>query len=410
MTGNGDSYDNATSLQILEEFVVNNDELLELEERIGRFNIFDALRVERVEIRHSNFLAWLLDPAESHGQGSLFLKAILMDLLSQTPPDQRPLSPVELDGEELRGVEIRREWRHIDLLIICREPAVVIVIENKIDSSEHGPQLDRYHKIVIDQFSDVDKKLFVYLTVAGDSPSHQAWCSYTYSDIHRVLSRVRRSHKTSIGEDVLVFLDHYLSLIGSRFMDDPKIDELCRAIYRNHRQAIELIIERGSPGPPGRDSFLEWLQRSTDWTVHRHGKNQIIFSPSDWSAIDTPARILPDGKKEPWVVFEAYWDSSKCFFTVCVDRASDQKLRCRVIEYLRDNASEWGMTRGGRSFENYLVRIFRKIQIESWTDSQEVDDEQIFIKMRNRLEELCDKLASIPAAIQKVADNIGAAK
>ncbi len=54
--------------------MVENDDLLTLESRIGRFNIFDALRIMDAEIRHSNFLAFILDPAESHGQGQLFLK------------------------------------------------------------------------------------------------------------------------------------------------------------------------------------------------------------------------------------------------------------------------------------------------------------------------------------------------
>jgi len=45
------------ALESLERFVVENDELQQLEEAIGRFNIFDALGIARVEIRHSNFLA-----------------------------------------------------------------------------------------------------------------------------------------------------------------------------------------------------------------------------------------------------------------------------------------------------------------------------------------------------------------
>ena len=64
-------------LRLLERFVSEiTTTSLALEERIGALLIFsDALRIARTEIRHSNFLGWLLDPAESHGQGSLFLVA-----------------------------------------------------------------------------------------------------------------------------------------------------------------------------------------------------------------------------------------------------------------------------------------------------------------------------------------------
>src|SRR5262245_54694181 len=108
-----------TEIAALEQFVVENDELQWLEEAIGRFNIFDSLGIARVEIRHSNFLAWLLDPAESHGQGSLFLRALLMDVLRKAPANLRPISPIELDGGELRDVQIHREWQNIDLVISC---------------------------------------------------------------------------------------------------------------------------------------------------------------------------------------------------------------------------------------------------------------------------------------------------
>ena len=78
-----------TDLQALERFVAENDDLLALEEQIGRFNIFDALGIARVEIRHSNYLAWLLTPGESHGEmdvGNVVQKAEkrLSEFLKQT--------------------------------------------------------------------------------------------------------------------------------------------------------------------------------------------------------------------------------------------------------------------------------------------------------------------------------------
>jgi hypothetical protein len=209
-----------TDLEALERFVVDNDELQQLEEAIGRFNIFDSLGIARVEIRHSNFLAWLLDPAESHGLGSLFLKAILMDLLRQAPIDKRPLSPIDLDGGELKGVEIRREWQNIDLLIACHEPHFVIAIENKIDSGEHSDQLKRYKEQML---SDKPAKpMFVFLTREGKEPTDTDWVKYSYADIHRVLERAKRLYATSIGDDVRMFLEHYLNLIRGRFMDNKE--------------------------------------------------------------------------------------------------------------------------------------------------------------------------------------------
>ncbi len=61
-----------------------------------------------------------------------------MDLLKSAPSEMRPLSPVALDGTDLRGVEVRREWKNIDLLILCREPRFAVVIENKVGSQEHS--------------------------------------------------------------------------------------------------------------------------------------------------------------------------------------------------------------------------------------------------------------------------------
>lgn len=189
LSGDSEQAENlAQDMTDLERFVVENDELLQLEQLIGRFNIFDSLGIVRAEIRHSNFLAWLLDPNESHGQGSLFLNAVLMDLLRQSPPALRPFSPIQLDGAEISGVQVRREYYNIDILIECDEPRFVIVIENKIDSREHSNQLGRYRKTVKELFGDVPVQ-FVYLTREGDEPSDQGWTTYTYRDIYQTLTR-----------------------------------------------------------------------------------------------------------------------------------------------------------------------------------------------------------------------------
>ena len=41
--------------------------------RKTQFNLFEVLGRPRLELAHSSFLAWLLDPLESHGFGDAFL-------------------------------------------------------------------------------------------------------------------------------------------------------------------------------------------------------------------------------------------------------------------------------------------------------------------------------------------------
>src|SRR5690606_9986789 len=144
----------------------------------------------------------------------------------------------------------------------------VIAIENKINSGEGKGQLQRYQEVVCIEFPAL-KPMFVFLTTDGIEPSDENWMPYSYADIHRVLERIRQSNRGAIGGDVGALLEHYLRLIGSRFMNDARIDELCQRIYTNHRQALELIWERtgaaGSGVPAKIASIIR--ERPDRWTV-----------------------------------------------------------------------------------------------------------------------------------------------
>jgi hypothetical protein len=52
--------DSATCQRLLEDFVVGNVDLQRLEILLRKFNLFEALKLVWVEVRHSDFLAYLL--------------------------------------------------------------------------------------------------------------------------------------------------------------------------------------------------------------------------------------------------------------------------------------------------------------------------------------------------------------
>jgi hypothetical protein len=76
--------DAANTERLLDAFLVDNRELELLNARLARFNMFNVLRADRAEIRHSNVLAWLLTPDETHGLGAVFLRRFLSRLLMDT--------------------------------------------------------------------------------------------------------------------------------------------------------------------------------------------------------------------------------------------------------------------------------------------------------------------------------------
>ena len=65
-----ESFGSSEELNLLQELIVNNPDLEKLEGLLDRFNLFEALGIVRQEIRHSDFLAFLLDPRQNHGLDS----------------------------------------------------------------------------------------------------------------------------------------------------------------------------------------------------------------------------------------------------------------------------------------------------------------------------------------------------
>lgn len=121
--------------RILDKFLVDNADLEELSSRLSVFNIFRTLRIEKTEIRHSNVLAWLLDPRGSHGTEQAFLRRVLSTILLDNESSEVDLTPAQIELMDMMDVEIMREWRNIDLVVSSQINKWVLLVENKIKGS-----------------------------------------------------------------------------------------------------------------------------------------------------------------------------------------------------------------------------------------------------------------------------------
>ena len=69
-------------MEIRALFELENDSTFQkLNQEVNSFNGLKVLRLENHEIRHSNILAWLLNPKENHNIGDYFLRKMIEYLI-----------------------------------------------------------------------------------------------------------------------------------------------------------------------------------------------------------------------------------------------------------------------------------------------------------------------------------------
>lgn len=266
----------------LEAFVVDNKDLEQLEALIAEFNIFEALGAVRQELRHSDFLAFLMDPSQNHGLGDAFLKRMLKRLLVST--SDPPLSAVEVDVADLTEATVQREWRQIDILVSDTSSSMVCAVENKIGSDEHSGQLRRYRETVSNAFPN-DRPIFVYLTPDGDSPSDDAYIPFSYNDIMNLVEDVRKVHESTLGPDVRTLMTHYTAMLRRYIVSDSEIVQLCRRIYHRHKQALDLIFEHRPDLQWDLSELLKQLVYEAEprgLIIDHSTKSYVRFSVAEW--------------------------------------------------------------------------------------------------------------------------------
>lgn len=317
----------------------DSDGLLKLEKQISSFNVFEATGAVRRELRHSDFIGFLFDPTETHRLSDAFYR-----IFCSSKNIEVATKPV---------LTVSREWEHIDILVRDRTNKIVLVIENKIDTSEHSEQLQRYRGIIERTFPDYDCYYF-YLTKTGEEPSDSHWAIMSYSEIRTYVTEL--ASRTD-NDDIRITLTHYSNMIERHFMPNNEIAELCRKIYAEHRHAIDLIFEHRPEG--GEDIFdkvrelvvandsLE-LDAPDDLGIRR-----IRFAVRAWDALPSMKTSTAWTSSNRILLFEVQNnvnDNQVVRLKLYIGPTIDP-VRGRLLEYVREHSEAF---RAGKQGEKWM--------------------------------------------------------
>ena len=352
-------------------------------------NIFQILKISNTEIRHSNFLSWLLDPSQSHKIGDIFLKRFLREVFSSDKFEK--IDQIDVEGMNLSNVQIYREWKNIDILIVLNE--TVVCVENKILSKEHSNQLERYKKIVEENFPNL-RKIFVYLTPFGEISENESdnYEPISYVFVVETLERILKVYNSSLNDLVKTYIKDYIIMIKRELMKTDESIELSKKIYQNHKELLDFIYENK---PDLSDHFIKILKeemRKRDWIEGSSTKHYIRFYTEKIKDFIYYNKTIKNGwKKNESFLFEilVYPPTNKFSF-VTVISPSDPNYESEKIEKFLLEIDGSKNSKGEKWLINF--RINSKIDYEEVSNLS--DDE-----IRKFINDFFDKVSKI---VQKV--------
>ena len=237
--------------------LLSDSNFIRLQKERSAFNAFTVLRLESHEIRHSNVLAWLFDPQESHKFGSVFLEQFLLRLPAYAENEKQSENinyalPLLTKGG--MHVTVHREKqsednRRVDFQIECFLPDVknkrcgfVILIENKVYARQGKKQLKTYLENAKAKFPNV-KIIPVYLTLnENDKPLDESYFHLTYNDVLDILeSLMGTTESERCADPAGLFIRDYIKILKEQTNGNAEKQDLAKEIYKNYKDAVDFI-------------------------------------------------------------------------------------------------------------------------------------------------------------------------
>tara|TARA_B100000780_G_scaffold256043_1_gene204981 strand:- start:82 stop:1284 length:1203 start_codon:yes stop_codon:yes gene_type:complete len=374
-----------TSLKSHYDKLLKDEDFDKLDLGLKNPNIFQILRISKNEIRHSNFLSWLLDPNESHKLGDIFLKRFLREVFSSDKFGN--IDQVDVEGMDLTKVTIQREWKNIDILIVLEN--VVVCIENKVLSKEHSNQLMRYREIIESNYPK-HKQTFVFLTPEGDTSESESetYEPISYEFIVNSLERIISVYGESLNQQVKNYIKDYITIIKRELMGTDKLTKLSKKIYQNHKELFDFIIEHKPELVDDLSKIMKEELSKRGWILGSENKYYVRFlTPEIQDLIYYNNQTKNGWNKRESFLFEVvlYPPSNKLNFKTVLS-PSDPNYNTNRVEEMLLEIDGFRSSKGKKWFVNIDKKEkFIYEEIPSMTDKE----------MKSEVNQFFDKITPI---------------
>ena len=201
------------------------------------FNAFDVLRYAEYEIRHSNVMAWLLDPNGTHGIGRAFLEWFL----------RRARLPGKLPDEIVRGdggqtVRVERELYYVDVTIFLESDhgRHIVAVENKPGwaAPEHYNQARAHVKRLRDKYSGHETHGVLLSSSREGIKEEDKIAHVSWRDVGTQIRTMHDNGDFGQGE-VAAFIRQYLVAVGRMIGPEDSDANYFRKLLDDHHSLLK---------------------------------------------------------------------------------------------------------------------------------------------------------------------------
>lgn len=222
----------------LQAFLMERREKPLFRRDVADTNLFGVLGLVHKEQADSMFLAWLLDPRGTHGQGSLFL-SVFLDLCGLSDCSGYIDDPTCIVIPEFRGFEAR-----VDIMVQVTSK-FMLYVENKIGSCEGPQQTQREYRDLQRQGEarsiPEEYRKAVYLTPSGVSPEEETkgqWITLSHRELAESLRGVVRT-VSDLRTRLLV--EDWISMCDGS-LTDMQFSECAMAVIEHWKGAWDVLL------------------------------------------------------------------------------------------------------------------------------------------------------------------------
>jgi hypothetical protein len=359
----------------LHSLVNQTESFMELMSILRQFNPFKVLSVDEYEIRHSNFLAWLLNPNENHSIGDKFLRQFFSEVIS-TSKYYSKYSFKDLKTKGLQNTEVLREYKiengqKVDLIVVIHEFKTVILIENKIKAKEHSDQLTAYYDFVKGKYLKY-RVVPIYLTLFGDDPkNNDEYFSYSYEQIFNNINMLLKSYRNTIPDRQYEFINQYKEALQEVLeMADAKAIQLAKDIYSEYRDVFNFVFE---------NAITNKFHEACNNFFKKNGLIQVASAGNQIFFINSNINNMKDQKmgnwkcKKPICLWFRKNGEAKLGIVIEIGPLLDLKKRNSILEKFHEKGFKY--QKGAIDAGTKYTRVFSiDYEFYDWNETEQIEE------------------------------------